>query len=149
MFNFFLPLFRLSFWFGIQPVPFSLWIDRFILAVMFALLAASVACYVVANLAQSKGAWQERFDHDARRVLRRGAQCLFWASIVGFVLYGMTWQSIPVLSMRVLFVFWAAGFGWWGWQIVRYAWRELPLLRTRLAERAAYEKWLPKPKNSR
>lgn len=131
-------LLRPGYWFSVQALPFLSWSGYVVLLLMVALLLASLALWFIAR--------EGKFDKEDRRIYRRFSHVCLWAGIVGLILYALTWLRVPVLSMRIFFVVWFLGFGYWAWTIARYKLRELPILRTKAAERAAYEKWLPKPK---
>ncbi len=89
---------------------------------------------------------QHGLEKERRRLLRRIALCLFSAGLSGLILFSFTWQQIPLLSMRFFYVIWFLSFAAWGFAIGKYAMKDLPLLQAERAERAAYEKWLPKAK---
>lgn len=133
------PLFRFSFWFSPQAVPFTAWAAWLILGLSVILILSGIGLLI----------WIPRtktLDKEWRRVYHRMSSCAIWAGVVLMILYWLTWLEIPVLSARVLFLAWFAGFGWWAWTIVRHVWKVMPAERARLAEKQAYEKWLPKPK---
>ncbi len=131
-------LLRPGYWFSLQAIPLLLWSRWMIFSVMIALLVCAI---VLSSLGARKETEKSR-----RRILRRFAHVSGWAGTIGLILLGLTWIQVPILSMRFFFVVWFLGFGYWAWTILRYMTRELPLLNKRVAERAAYEKWLPKPK---
>lgn len=135
-----LPVFlKPSYWFSAYPAPFILIVDRAILILMLALFVAGIAVYVYRRL--SKGQSKE-----IKRLFTRYAECLSTAGVAGLILYLFTWQQIPILSMRILYLVWAIGFGFWGYVILRYQFKELPRKREEREARMAYEKWLPKKK---
>lgn len=135
-----LPVFlKISYWFNSFPGPFTPIVDRMILILMSALFLAGIGVYVFRML--SKG-----LSKEAKRLLTRYAELLFSAGLSGLILYVFSWQQIPILSMRFFYVIWLAGFGFWTWSILRYQLKDLPKNRAAMAERMAYEKWLPKKK---
>lgn len=133
------PLLSWHFWFTALPQPFTQWAGRFLLILMLALLLGGVGIRAYVQLVHG-------LEKDRRRLLRRIALCLFSAGFSGLILYGFTWQEVPLLSMRFFYVVWFVSFAAWGFVIGKYALKDLPLLRAEQAERAAYEKWLPKAK---
>ncbi len=135
--NWILPLFKPSFWFNLQAVPFMPWLERFLPFFMAVLMVAAFG--LVAYVRRAK------LEKDARRFLRRVSACAGWAGLAGLVLYFFHWQDVPYLSMRVLWLFWIGGFGYWAYDIWKEHFRLRPAARARQRERAAYEKWLPKP----
>ncbi|MEK7473195.1 MAG: hypothetical protein AAB668_00485 [Patescibacteria group bacterium] len=135
--NWILPLFKPSFWFNLQTVPFMPWLERFLpffLVVLF-LVASAVFVYI------RRGKWPK----ETRRFIRRVGTCIGWAGASGLVLYFFHWQAVPYLSMRILWLFWIGGFGYWGYDIWHDHFRVTPAQKAKEQERAAYEKWLPKP----
>ncbi len=86
-------------------------------------------------------------EKDQRRILRRVRNILLTAGCLGWLLYGLVWERVPVLGMRIFFLVWLCVHVYWAYRIWRFAARELPAKHKVDAERAAYEKWLPKPKH--
>ncbi len=138
MWNVIAPLFTLNFWFSVTALPFTPVLDKVILIFMLGLTLSGIGIWVYAQQAVQ--------DKTARQTQRSLATVLGLAGISGLYLYGVTWQRIPVLSMRIFFVVWVIGFGYWGYRLYRRVKIEIPLQRREALERAAYEKWLPKPK---
>lgn len=138
-----LPTFlRFGYWFNIYALPFLPWVNVAILVVLSTLVLAGAVGYLTATASLT-----QKMDKYMRRLMRSGAVASFWIGVCGFVLYFMTWQSIPVLSMRMWWVVWLAVSAWIVSRLVRWAKKEIPAERRLHAERAAYEKWLPKPKH--
>lgn len=139
MINWILPLFRLSFWFNISMVPFMPWLERSLPIVLAALTAAGVGMLLFSRV--GKGLEKSR-----RRFWRQAGSSGLLAGLTGLLLYAFHWQRVPVLSMRVLWAFWAGGYGYWFYAIWKEHFKTLPAERAKQAEREVYEKWLPKPK---
>lgn len=133
------PLLRADYWFNLQALPFLPIVDKAIAIFLVALLILSGVLWYVSH--------SKQLEKDQRRIARRFSHLSLWAGIVGLILYSFTALRIPILSMRIFFLVWLLGFGWWKWTILRYAFKEMPMMKTKEAERAAYEKWLPKPKH--
>lgn len=138
MWGYLAPLLRLDFWFNQISVDFTPWVSYLLIGVFALAVVLGVVFYAFA--------WRKNIDKEHRRFLRQLGTMSFWAGVSGFALYAMTWQRIPVLSMRFFFVVWLFIFGYWKWLLIRRYVKEMPLLRQKEAEKAAYEKWLPKPK---
>lgn len=138
MFNWILPLFKPSFWFNIMAVPFMPWLERGLPVVLAAFFLGGLVAMVYARYAKGVG-------KDARRLWRRMGSSAFFAGFSGAVLLFFHWQRVPYLSMRFYWLCWLAGFGYWGYSIWHDEFRKLPGERAKEAERASYEKWLPKP----
>ena len=139
MFNWILPLFKLSFWFNLEALPFMPWLDRALPIVMALGLALGIAAMGYA--AKAKG-----LEKDFRHLVRSLGALGFWAGLTGLILYFFVWERIPVLSMRVFWLVWLGGFGWWKWKIYQAYFKVRPAEIAKQKEREAYEKWLPKPK---
>jgi hypothetical protein len=136
--NWILPLLSPSFWFNTQTVPFMPWLGRF--------LPIFLGVFVLAGIGFSIYPRVVKLEKDLRRLWKRLAGCLGWAGFAGLVLYFFQWQYVPFLSMRVLWLFWLGGFGYWGYEIWHDHFHILPAQRAKDLERAEYEKWLPKPR---
>lgn len=132
------PLLTLGYWFNIAAQPFQPILDRVLLGLIAFILVVGIGLYGAARYAIK--------EKEQRRLLRRLGALSLWAGVVGFFLYWVNWQGIPVLSMRIFWLGWLGGFGFWKYTILREYLVEVPKRRAAQAERAAYEKWLPKPK---
>ena len=133
------PLLRFSFWFSLEAIPFTAWAGTLIFGLSVGLILGGIG--VRAWISRKKS-----MDKDMRLVYRRVSSCLVWAGVVLNVLYWLTWLEIPVLSVRFLFLVWLGGFAWWAYAITHHVLKIMPAERAKLAEKQAYEKWLPKPK---
>jgi hypothetical protein len=139
MFNWILPLLSPSFWLNAMAVPFMPWLER-VLPILLAFIGlAGVVALVYANF--GKGVAKE-----ARKLWRDIGMASLLAGLAGGVLYFFHWQRVPYLSMRLFWLFWIVGFGYWAYAIWKVHFKQLPAQRIQERERAAYEKWLPKPK---
>lgn len=134
----FRPLLTLGFWFNPIALPFLPLVGRIILVLMALSVVIGLACWAVARYGTT--------EREMKRFLRRMSALSLWAGIVGFVLYALNWQGVPVLSMRIFWLAWLGAFGYWKYVIMRDYVVEMPKRKAAQAERSAYEKWLPKPK---
>jgi hypothetical protein len=132
------PLLSLGFWFNPIALPFVPLLGRFILGLMALSVVLGFACWAVSRYGVK--------DREQKHFLRRVSALSLWAGIVGFVLYGLNWQGVPILSMRIFWLVWLGAFGYWKYLIMRDYLVEMPKRKVAQAERSAYEKWLPKPK---
>ncbi|MCK9361119.1 hypothetical protein M0Q28_02715 [Patescibacteria group bacterium] len=139
MFNWILPLFKPSFWFNAMAVPFMPWLERALPIVLAFIGLAGVVALVYAKF--GKGV-----EKDARKLWREIGTASLLAGLAGGLLYFFHWQRVPYLSMRLFWLLWLAGFGYWAYVIWKTHFKQLPAVRAQERERAAYEKWLPKPK---
>ncbi len=114
-------------------------LDHLVFLLMSALFLSGIGLYAFRVF--SKG-----LSKEMKRLLMRYSEFLFSAGLSGLVLYVFSWQQIPILSMRFLYLVWLAGFGFWKVTILRYHFKDLPQRRAARAERMEYEKWLPKKK---
>ncbi len=137
MWSWVVPLSRFSFWVNPRTLPFSPWVDHLILFCVVLLLITPLGI-----------AWQRRQIKEKiiKRVLSRVSAVCLCAGLIGLVLYGITWQRIPVLGVRILWPIWFFAHAAWGLTIYLRARQEIPAVRRAAAERQAYEKWLPKAK---
>jgi hypothetical protein len=139
MFNWLLPLLHPGFWFDLNAVPFTPWFEKGLLIVLAASLVVGIGLFIYVRLAKG-------LDKDGRRMWRRFGLLSLCAGASGFLLYFFVWERVPVLSMRIFWVVWVFGFGYWKWNIWKEHFRLIPAEQAKAKEREAYEKWLPKPK---
>lgn len=139
MFNWILPLLKPSFWFNPMAVPFMPWLERALPIVLAFLALAGVVVMVYAKF--GKG-----IEKSVRTLWREVGTILIMAGLSGGILFFFHWQRVPYLTMRVYWLIWVIGFGYWKYLIWKRHFKQLPAERAKAAERAAYEKWLPKPK---
>ena len=131
------PLFRPSFWISFQTSPFTGWVHSLVGSFLVALAVTTLAV----------GFYRRTItDKALKRVWSSLFACLVCATTTGGVLYGMTWQAVPVLGMRIFWPVWFFSHLAWGIWIYRFAYQRIPLTRAAEAKRQAYEKWLPKAK---
>lgn len=136
--NWILPLFKPSFWFNLSAVPFMPWLERALPIALVAIGLAGVVALIYATYARG-------IAKDAKRLWRRIGTAALLAGLSGGVIYFFHWQRVPYLSMRLFWLCWLVGFGYWAYRIWHDEFRKLPGERAKDAEREAYEKWLPKP----
>lgn len=127
---------RFSYWFDSTPVPFVPWVDRFLLILFSVLLLAGI----LTRFAALRHGW-EKF---VRRALVTAAWRAALLGLFGFLLYGLNYERIPVLSARVGYVLWIALAGWWIWKTIKTLRVDLPDIERQRAERLRAERWLPK-----
>ena len=139
MFNWILPVLRPGFWFSVNAQPFMPWLDKALPIFMAFLLVLGIGFLAYGRMAKG-------IEKESRRFWHRVGMLEFSAGVTGLLLYFFVWQGIPVLSMRILWVVWLGGFGWWKWMIWKEHFRMIPAEKAKAKEREAYEKWLPKPK---
>ena len=136
--NFITPLFSLSFWFSYYATPFSPWVSKLILILLAVLALSSILLLL----------WKRQLkDIVKRHAASRLATCGITSVVVGLLLWLMTYENIPFLSARIFWLLWLGIFGFWKVMIFRrYQKEQRDARMTHDPERAAYEKYLPKPK---
>ncbi len=135
------PLLQSGYWFSLTPIPFLPWAGWLVFGMMSLLLIVGIGLWWMG--------YGGRFSKERRRIYRRWSSVGIWSGLAGLLIYSFTWLRIPVLSIRALFLVWMIGFGYWAWTIFRHIAYVQPIMDKQKAERAAYEKWLPKPKQHR
>lgn len=132
------PLLSLSYWFNYYATPFSPWSSKLILVLMALLAFAAIALLI----------WKGRMKDIAKRhAASRIAICDLVAALVGLFLWFVTYEGVPFLSMRIFWVVWLFVFGAWKYLIYRNYKKDISnATMSHDPERAAYEKYLPKPK---
>ncbi|MFO0764962.1 MAG: hypothetical protein U0487_02860, partial [Patescibacteria group bacterium] len=136
--NFIKPLFSLSYWFSYYATPFSPWASKGILVLMALSAIVAIALWI----------WKGRMkDMALRHAAGRMAACAMTASLSGLFLWFVNYEGVPLLSMRAFWLVWLVIFGWWKWSIYRRYQQDVSdMTMSHDPERAAYEKYLPKPK---
>jgi hypothetical protein len=131
------PLLTSSFWFGAQTYPFTpLWTY---------ITLTVIACTLFGAIAVRERRFRLKGKLE-RKIAARAFSCFLSAGVIGLLLYFITWQRIPFLGMRVVWVVWFFAHALWGYMIWSAVRRDIPAMRAAMAEREAYEKWLPKSK---
>lgn len=128
-----------QFWFSLAPPPLLPMVDRVIFSLCVIFVVVGIAAFLLSR----------RFKDDklTRRLVSRSGNALLISGFVGLILYVFSYERVPVLSMRFGFFLWIVLMGILAWRIYRYAWKEIPAIRERTAEREQINKWLPKSKN--
>ena len=132
------PVATLSFWFNPVPPPFLPFFDRAILVICFTFVIVGILAYVMR--ARSK------MDIPTQDAVASAANTLLITGFVGLILYGIAFERVMYLSMRI---FWIPLIAWFVWRVVihwKTVTREIPKIQKALAEREQFEKWLPKRK---
>ncbi|MFA5129659.1 MAG: hypothetical protein WC477_01920 [Patescibacteria group bacterium] len=130
------PLLTFSYWFSLSPQPFQPIVERVLLAVFAVMAIAGIACYLVPL--------KRGMDKGIKRALLRLGALLTWSGILALCLWFFSWQAIPMLSMRALYLPIAVWIVWGIVLIARSVWVDLPAQRKAEAERMERERWLPK-----
>ena len=134
------PLFTLGFWFNLSAMPFTPWASWLIIGLMGALVLLGAVLYVYVKKFGS------HIGRERKHVMVDFAILCFWSGVFGFLLYGLNAQSVPVLSMRFFWLLLLLVFALVFFYLAKRWFKTVPLLEKSLAEKEAYEKWLPRPK---
>lgn len=131
-------LFSLSYWFSIRPISFLPGVERGLLIFFSVFTVIGIVAYL---FPLKKG-----FSKMSKRGISMIASTMTWGGVVGLLLWSFSYQSIPVFSMRFLYVLWLGWMVWSGYQIFRYFRVDVPQKQQMYQERLEREKWLPKKK---
>ena len=134
-------VFRFGYWFHVYAIPFLPSVSIAIVLILSILTLGGGIGYIFFLSSRF-----EKLDKYERRLWRSVSLACFWFGVAGFLLFAMTGQRIPILSMRIWWVVWLGIVIWVVSRFVRRARKKIPAERRLYSERAAYEKWLPKPK---
>lgn len=132
------PLFTLWYWFNPNPLPVQANIERALLVVFVGLLIAGIAVWLL----RLRGGYSK----EMKKAFARLASHLSWTGLAGLALWAVTYERVPWLSARILFVCWALWFVIGMWFVFRYIWWGVPAAQARRKEREEQQKWLPKKK---
>lgn len=132
------PLLTLWYWLNPNPVPFQPAMDRVLLMIFIVLLVAGIVVWML----RLRGG----YGKEVKKAFSRLANHLSWTGIVGLVLWAISYERVPWLSVRVLFLLWLVWFVIGLWFVFRYVWWGIPAQQARRSEREEQQKWLPKKK---
>ncbi len=110
------------------------WIVGFLVLVLTGLVAKIVRIY------------NKKIDQGTQEVLRRAGNMLIITGLLGLLWMFFRQQSVAFLAWRFWLVLWVALFVWWGYKVIFYAIRRLPMINTEQAKKQSIEKYLPKSK---
>lgn len=123
------------YWFSTTQEAFLPWAGK----VVFFALSFFFIAGLFARVRRKKYA-----DQYIRKVFLRVSRLLITLSLVSFIFFFFTSQSIPLLGARFWYLFLAVIGAIWFFLIVRHYKKTAPLLRKKARERAQFEKYLPK-----
>ncbi|MCC7357750.1 hypothetical protein IT408_04595 [Candidatus Uhrbacteria bacterium] len=133
------PLVTPAYWFSTTPIPFTPLVDRILIILSIALAMVGVAgiIYVI----------RASIEKRERRVYQAASWQLVWIGLVGLLLWTFTYERVPVLSIRIAWVFWIVWIAWMIWKTWHRLTIEIPEESERFAERDRLKRWLPKKKS--
>ncbi len=127
-----------SYWFSLYPPLLHIRAQIVFGAIFVLLIAVGLLTLFV---------WRRSQKSKMRKhALSRVGHGLLWAGICGVVWLLMTVLGVPVLGMRMWLPIGIVFFGWVFIGPLREWWTTIPLQEQTTAQKASYEKWLPKPK---
>jgi hypothetical protein len=136
--EFFQPLMSWQYWFQNPGMFFSSPFNWIVFIVMAFLVLAGIDVAILARLRVK--------DKERREAFGKAQTWLITMGLAGLALYGAAYEGISLFSMRVWLAVWFVGFFYWGYRVTIHFLKVVPSLQEMQSERAAYEKWLPKPK---
>jgi amino acid transporter len=132
------PLLTLGYWFTPTPPPFLHLVDTALLVTFSVFILVGIAAQVLRS--------RMGMDKLMRRAVGRTGGALISTGLVGLILYSFSYERVPFLSMRILFLAWAVWFVWTAVRLYRHVMTEIPTVRAEQAARNQFNKWLPKKK---
>ncbi len=130
------PIFQPSFWFDVTPHALSPGFSRAFFAVF--------ALFVIAGSAGRIVARTKLRDKYERIIAMRAANMTFAFGLLGFVIYFFTFEEIQFFGARFWFLIWLVALVIMIVRLVKYATKEVPLLRQRDMSRVESNKYLPR-----
>ena len=132
-------LLTLHYWFQIQPPAFAAKPSYILLGFFIALIIAAIAVKVYrVKKHDMEKLWRRAYDKIFSSLLTMG--------IVGLFMFLFSYEQIPILSMRFLYLIWSAGFILWAYLIYLYITKEIPAKKAMQQQRDEQNKWLPNVK---
>ncbi|MDD5438128.1 MAG: hypothetical protein PHC70_03220 [Patescibacteria group bacterium] len=131
-------LLTLNFWFQMQPPMFLAWVNIFFLVVFAAMVIVGIIAKVYAV--------KSNLEKLLRRAVHRAGNLLLTMGLIGLLICFFTYETVPILSMRIWLLVWLGSAIAWAWSIIRYVRVEIPAKHEMQVERERVNKWLPKAK---
>ncbi len=124
------------YWINLRPVPLgpSL-VDSIVAFFGWFLLAAVVLFFISRYVSKSNKLLEE--------VVRRFTRIMFLTALIGYLCLFFAYEQIPLLGMRLWFLFLFLLFCVWLVRAIIFAVRDYPQLRHHEAERSRFNKYLP------
>ncbi|MFA6547363.1 MAG: hypothetical protein WCT11_00250 [Candidatus Magasanikbacteria bacterium] len=110
------------------------WIISFLVLVLAGLVAKIVRIY------------NKKISQSTQEVLRRAGNMLIVTGLLGLLWICFRQQQVTFLAWRFWLVLWIILFVWWGWKVIFYATKRLPLINEEQAKKQLMGKYLPKSK---
>lgn len=110
------------------------WIVGFLALVLVGLVAKIVRIY------------NEKIDQGTKEVLRRAGNMLITTGLLGLLWMFFRQQQVAFLAWRFWLLLWVILAAWWGYKVVYYAIKRLPLISSEQAKKNLMNKYMPKSK---
>ena len=127
-----------SFWFAAVPPPFIPWVQVVLLVVFTVFTVVGIVAYVIR--------FRLGLEKLTRRGLERAGDNLITTGLLGLLVVGLTYEHIPYLSMRFLFLVIGSIFVYRVYRLYTYVWIEVPHIKAARQQQQEFNKWLPKKK---
>jgi len=132
------PIIKPSFWFDLDPPALTAGFEQF----FFIFFALMVILGAIVRIVARK----HKEDRYVRQVFSRIAQLLFTMGTLGLIVYFFSFEGIYFLGARFWFLLWLAGTITWGVFIWRYIKVTVPEMKEAAANKAEFNKYIPKKK---
>lgn len=129
---------KLSFWFAMRPAPMS---KEFTIAAALFFGLFIVAKIILRVIMEKRKKLMTAADKKLSNMIQ--SFCLTMGSL-GLLWTFFAFEGLPILASRYWVLVWLLGVIIWAYFIVRYYAMEYTDLRTRIAERARIERYLPR-----
>jgi len=110
------------------------WIVGFLALVLVGMIAKIVRIY------------NKKLGPGAQEVLRRAGNMLITTGLLGLLWIFFRQQQVTFLAWRFWLVLWLILFVWWGYKVVYYSIKRLPLISSEQSKKQLMGKYLPKNK---
>lgn len=128
-----------QYWLNPNPVPLGPSLVGGIMSFFGWFVVAGVALSVIAG-------WLKKRDRLKSQAIGRFSSPVFWTGIFGLLALFFAYEQIPFFGRRLWFLLVFVVFVAWLIPPVLFVARDYPRERRALAEKARFEKWLPKKK---
>lgn len=110
------------------------WIVGFLTLVLVGLVAKIVRVY------------NEKIDQGTKEVLRRAGNMLITTGLLGLLWMFFRQQQVAFLAWRFWLLLWIILVAWWGYKVIYYAIKRLPMISSEQAKKNLMNKYMPKSK---
>lgn len=111
-----------------------IWIVGFLALVLAGMISKIVRVY------------NKKIDQGTQEVLRRAGNMLVTTGLLGLLWMFFRQQRVAFLAWRFWLILWVVLFVWWGYKVIYYAIKRLPIISSEQAKKNLMNKYLPKSK---